>query len=126
VRFTAAQMMCYVTTDDECIVRHQLKDLRVDPCWSAATRAELLYPGRYHSVHELRFDFDTRNPCMREGCAESAAKRCIINVWGCVVERDWCEAHSDIDGMMGESDPPVKKDYMPFTPIREPGARAAA
>jgi hypothetical protein len=123
VKFHPNDMLHIVADENNCIVRHEIHELRIDPCWSLGHRALLAYPGMHHTLFELLFAFSPENPCMHEDCERNAARRCMINVWGCVYERDYCEEHGKIDGMMGESLPPCKKDYVPATPIRE---RAAA
>lgn len=119
VRFHRNQIWHCVDSEAECIVRHQEAELRVDASWSVESRAEQIYPRRYHSVYQLRFDFSPENPCMQAGCAKKATKRCIVNIWGTVSELDLCAEHGVIDGMMGELLPPLKDKYVPATPVRE-------
>ena len=118
VKFRRDQMMHYVATGETCIVRHKEEELRIDKGWSLVSRATMLYGRMYHHTVELRFDFDVRNPCMHEGCNENAEKRCVVNVWGTVIERDLCKEHGKIDGLCMEIEPPIKRDYVPATPIR--------
>jgi hypothetical protein len=119
VKFHKSQIFNYVRSEEECVIRHEERELKIDTGWNVQTRALKMYPNMYHSMNELLFDFDPRNPCMQAGCAEDhSERRCVINIWGTVIERDLCTEHSKFDGMLGESFE-TRKDYRPFTPIRE-------
>lgn len=119
VRFHPRQVLHCISRDEDCIVRHRRRELRVDTSWGAVTRAKILYPGHYHTVYTLRFEFSPQNQCMHARCTALATKRCVLNVLGTVCERDFCDKHGKIDGMVGEVLPPMKTNYVPATPIRE-------
>lgn len=118
VLFYPVQLFHHTSRREERIVRFQRDELRIDPHWSAKSRAWQLFPNSYHSTVSLKFPFSTRNSCMYEGCEHPVARRVVVNIWGTVIERDVCQQHSYWEGKCAESFP-AKKNWQPVESLNE-------